>query len=162
MADITDGVNNKANRENGVMFHNKKNAILKEVKPSSVTFTPPTNRKGGSIGLKWEMERSQESSSSSLPSWMGTKNNSHSNIYHSKSHSNIQDLAVDDGRGFVPSEVAKDPNQKEFLTNLSKRIFSNPGTKVIQEELQRRRTEHNNSDDRKRSLSAGRNIGLDY
>ena len=79
----------------------------------------------------------------------------------SKSHSNIQDLAVDDKRGFVPSEVAKDPNQKEFLINLSKRIFSNPDTKIIQQEMQRRRTEEVNNENRKRALSAGRNTGLD-
>ena len=31
---------------------------------------------------------------------------------------------VDDKRGFAPSDVAKDPSKREFLTNLSKRIFS--------------------------------------
>merc|ERR1719414_2297350 len=76
-----------------------------------------------------------------------------------KSHSNIQELTVDDKRGFVPSEVAKDPDQKEFLINLSKRIFSNPDTKVIQEEMQRRRKREINNENRKRALSAGRNTG---
>ena len=31
---------------------------------------------------------------------------------------------VDEKRGFTPSDVAKDPAKREFLTNLSKRIFS--------------------------------------
>jgi hypothetical protein len=122
---------------------------------TNVAFTPPTSRKTGGIGLRWEMQHSQESSTfpASLSSWKGGKKN-----VFSKSHSNIQDLAIDDKRGFIPSEVAKDPNQKEFLINLSKRIFSNPDTKIIQEEMQRRRTEETNSDNRKRSLSAGRNL----
>ena len=33
---------------------------------------------------------------------------------------------VDENRGYTPSEVAKDPAKKEFLTNLSKKIFSPP------------------------------------
>jgi hypothetical protein len=132
---------------------NNRNAVSKQGQPC-VSFTPPTSRKGGGIGLKWEMQHSQESSS--LSSWNGKKS------VFSKSHSNIQDLVIDDERGFVPSEVAKDPTQKEFLTNLSKRIFSNPGTKDIKEELQRRRTEQVNVDNRKRSQSAGRSKGLDY
>ena len=124
-------------------------------KLNSVSFTPPTNRKvGGGIGLKWEMQHCQELSSS-ISSSKGNKN------VFSKSYSNIQDLAIDDGRGFIPSEVAKDPNKQQFLTNLSKRIFSNPETKVIEKELQRRRTEQTNVDNRKRSASAGRNTGLE-
>jgi hypothetical protein len=140
----------KSNLNHGVT---NKNKFEKEAKISA-PFTPPNTRKGGGIGLKWEMQHSQESSSS-LTSWKTRENNL------SKSHSNIQDLVVDDGRGFIPSEVAKDPNQKEFLIDLSKRIFSNPATKVIQEELQRKRTEQLNAANRKRSLSAGRNAGLD-
>ena len=31
---------------------------------------------------------------------------------------------VEEKRGFTPSDVAKDPIKREFLTNLSKRIFS--------------------------------------
>jgi len=149
--DGTDGGRNELDIEKGVM---NRNTASKE-KISSVSFTPPTSRKGGGgggIGLKWEMQHSQESSSS-ISSWKGNKN------VFSKSYSNIQDLAIDDGRGFVPSEVAKDPNKKEFLTNLSKRIFSNPETKVIQKELQRRRKEETNVDNKKRSASAGRSTG---
>lgn len=33
---------------------------------------------------------------------------------------------VDENRGYTPSEVAKDPAKREFLTNLSKKIFSPP------------------------------------
>ena len=47
-----------------------------------------------------------------------------------------KDTSVDVERGFVPSEVKKDERQREFLTDLSKRIFSN----------------------RKRSLSASRSL----
>ena len=139
----------KSHLEHGVT---NKNKVEKETKISA-PFTPPSTRKGGGIGLKWEMQHSQESSS--LTSWR-TKEN-----HFSKSHSNIQDLVVDDERGFIPSEVAKDPSQKEFLIDLSKRIFSNPATKIIQEEIERKRTEQLNAANRKRSLSAGRNAGLD-
>ena len=107
--------------------------------------TPLGSRKGNGIGLKWEMQHSQEISSTSR------KN------YFSKSHSNIQELVVDEARGFIPSEVAKDPSQKEFLTDLSKRIFSNPATKSRQLELRNMEEEKN----RKRSLSAGRYAGLE-
>merc|ERR1712203_435155 len=31
---------------------------------------------------------------------------------------------VEEKRGFIPSDVAKDPMKKEFLINLSKKIFS--------------------------------------
>ena len=153
--DRTDGVNNKYNSKSKEMA--TRNGRINEGK-TNVAFTPPTSRKTGGIGLRWEMQHSQESSTfpASLSSWKGGKKN-----VFSKSHSNIQDLAIDDKRGFIPSEVAKDPNQKEFLINLSKRIFSNPDTKIIQEEMQRRRTEETNSDNRKRSLSAGRKTGLD-
>ena len=48
---------------------------------------------------------------------------------------------VDVRRGFAPSEVKRDAEQRQFLTDLSKRIFSNPTT-------------HQNG--RKRSLSATR------
>lgn len=132
----------KSNLEHDVI---NKNTFVKEANISA-PFTPPNTRKGGGIGLKWEMQHSQESSS--LTSWKTRENNN-----FSKSHSNIQDLVVDDGRGFIPSEVAKDPNQKEFLIDLSKRIFSNPATKIIQEELQQKEA------NRKRSSSAGRNAG---
>ena len=64
---------------------------------------------------------------------------------------------VDEARGFIPSEVAKDPNHKEFLTDLSKRLFSNPATKTRQLGLQHKNEEQN----RKRSLSAGRYAGLE-
>ena len=143
-----DGRKAKSNMDHALT---NKNIFPKEGKMSA-PFTPPTSRKGGGIGLRWEMQHSQESSSMS---WEKGKTN------FSKSHSNIQDLVVDDGRGFVPSEVAKDPTQKEFLINLSKRIFSNPSTKLLQEELEQRRAEQMNAADRKRSLSAGRNAGLD-
>ena len=37
---------------------------------------------------------------------------------------------VDENRGYTPSDVAKDPAKREFLTNLSKKIFSpNDGKK---------------------------------
>jgi len=149
--DRTDGGNIKSNAEKEGTNDNKSTKVEK----CTVSFTPPTPRKKtGGIGLKWESQHSQEMSSSSLSSWKGNKN------ILSKSHSNIQELAIDDGRGFIPSEVAKDPNQKEFLINLSKRIFSNPGTKVIKEEMHRRRTEETNAENRKRSASAGRSAGL--
>ena len=51
------------------------------------------------------------------------------------------DSGVDLNRGFTPSEVMKNSDQRQFLTDLSLRIFSNPVT-------------HNNG--RKRSLSAAR------
>ena len=149
ISDHADGMPNR--------FISNRNDGDKEGKPK-VAFTPPSSRKTGGIGLRWEMQHSQDSSTfpgQSISSWK-------KNVF-SKSHSNIQDLAVDDKRGFVPSEVAKDPDQKEFLINLSKRIFSNPDTKVIQEEMQRRRKrEEINNENRKRALSAGRNAGLDY
>ena len=151
--DQFDGMGNKFNvKTNDIANRNGSN---KEGK-GKVAFTPPTNRKTGGIGLKWEMQHSHDSSTFPSPSISSWKKN-----VFSKSHSNIQDLAVDDKRGFVPSEVAKDPNQKEFLINLSKRIFSNPDTKIIQLEMQRRRTEEVNNENRKRALSAGRNTGLD-
>ena len=150
--DRTDGGNVKSNAVKEETNDNKSAKVGKY----TVSFTPPAARKKtGGIGLKWEMQHSQEMSSLSLSSWKGNKN------ILSKSHSNIQELAVDDGRGFIPSEVAKDPNQKEFLINLSKRIFSNPGTKVIKEEMHRRRKEETNAENRKRSASAGRSAGLD-
>ena len=150
--DRTDGGNIKSNAAKEGTKNNKSTNVEKY----TVSFTPPTPRKKtGGIGLKWESQHSQEVFSSSLSSWKGNKN------ILSKSHSNIQELAIDDGRGFIPSEVAKDPNQKEFLINLSKRIFSNPGTKVIKEEMHRRRTEETNAENRKRSASAGRSAGLD-
>ena len=153
ISDQLDGSNGKFGLKSIDMAN--RNGATKEGNPK-VAFTPPTSRKTGGIGLKWEMQHSHDSStfpSASISSWK-------KNVF-SKSHSNIQDLAVDDKRGFVPSEVAKDPNQKEFLINLSKRIFSNPDTKIIQEEMQRRRKTEINNENRKRALSAGRNIGLD-
>ena len=153
ISDQLDGFNGKFGSKYSDMTN--RNGGTKEGN-SKVAFTPPTSKKTGGIGLKWEMQHSHDSStfpSASISSWK-------KNVF-SKSHSNIQDLAVDDKRGFVPSEVAKDPNQKEFLINLSKRIFSNPDTKVIQEEMQRRRRTEINNENRKRALSAGRNTGLD-
>ena len=92
------------------------NGATKEGNPK-VAFTPPASRKTGGIGLKWEMQHSHDSStfpSASISSWK-------KNVF-SKSHSNIQDLAVDDKRGFIPSEVAKDPNQKELERLQRKKI----------------------------------------
>ena len=143
ISDHSDGMPNR--------FISNGNDGGKEGKPK-VAFTPPSSRKTGGIGLRWEMQHSQDSSTfpgQSISSWK-------KNVF-SKSHSNIQDLAVDDKRGFVPSEVAKDPDQKEFLINLSKRIFSNPATKSRQLELRNMEEEKN----RKRSLSAGRYAGLE-
>ena len=98
ISDQSDGMSNK--------FISNRNGGGNEGKPK-VAFTPPSSRKTGGIGLRWEMQHSQESSTfpgQSISSWK-------KNVF-SKSHSNIQDLAVDDKRGFVPSEVAKDPTKK--------------------------------------------------
>lgn len=42
----------------------------------------------------------------------------------SKSMVSLVQHEVDEKRGFTPSDVAKDPVKREFLTNLSKKIFS--------------------------------------
>ena len=47
------------------------------------------------------------------------------NTYSKSMSSLIQDEPeVEEKRGFIPSDVAKDPMKKEFLINLSKKIFS--------------------------------------
>ena len=53
-----------------------------------------------------------------------TKTSSSLQMTSSRSMINLHKPEVDENRGFTPSEVAKDPAKKEFLINLSKKIFS--------------------------------------
>lgn len=49
----------------------------------------------------------------------------------SKSMVSLVRHEVDENRGYTPSDVAKDPAKREFLTNLSKKIFSPPDNKRL-------------------------------
>lgn len=43
-------------------------------------------------------------------------------------------------RGFAPSDIAKDPDKRDFLTHLSRKIFSNPSNGPEQQLLARKRS----------------------
>lgn len=58
----------------------------------------------------------------------------------SKSMVSLVQHEVDEKRGFTPSDVAKDPVKREFLTNLSKKIFSPTDKKMSRSFRVRRRS----------------------
>jgi hypothetical protein len=95
---------------------NNNNSLVMETSTSlerlPTAKTPQPQRKMVSF---WESK-----TSSNLSSLTTTSSKSMTSL--------IQVPEVDEKRGFTPSDVAKDPAKKEFLTNLSKKIFSPPTT----------------------------------
>jgi len=72
----------------------------------------PIQRSGTSSLLQfWQSQERSSTSKMQLSSW------SSSSTLHQVS-------SVDHQRGFVPSDVTSDPVKREFLTDLSKKIFS--------------------------------------
>ena len=80
--------------------------------------TPQPSKKVVSF---WESKSTSHQQQSSLIT-TNSKSMSSLNIQHE----------VDEKRGYAPSDVAKDPMKREFLTNLSKKIFSPPDGLPIQ------------------------------
>ena len=115
-------------------------------------MAPNSPSKG--IGQRWESSlKEQRDSPEALDKWSGAlqlepRSPSEPRAVAAqvpprdpRCHIGSEGGTVDVRRGFAPSEVKRDAEQRQFLTDLSKRIFSNPTT-------------HQNG--RKRSLSATR------
>ena len=71
---------------------------------------------GGATLLQF-WQRQERQSQTRMTSWASTPRLNASSTSSSSA-------AVETSRGFVPSDVASDPRKKEFLTDLSKKIFS--------------------------------------
>ena len=71
---------------------------------------------GGATLLQF-WQRQERQSQTRMTSWASTPRLNTSSTSSSTA-------AVETSRGFVPSDVASDPRKKEFLTDLSKKIFS--------------------------------------
>ena len=90
--------------------------FLKSKTPQPTTSTTTTKTSQKKVVSFWNeshyAKNEQSKTSSSLQ------------MTSSRSMINLHKPEVDENRGFTPSEVAKDPAKKEFLINLSKKIFS--------------------------------------
>ena len=105
---------NNNNSINNTSSNSKSFMKSKTPQPATTTSTTKTSQK--KVVSFWNeshyIKNEQTKSSSSLQ------------MTSSRSMINLHKPEVDENRGFTPSEVAKDPAKKEFLTNLSKKIFS--------------------------------------
>ena len=89
----------------------------KTPQPTTIATTKSTTASQKKVVSFWEAQTSSIGSVKTSSSLISTCSKSMSSL--------IQDEPeVEEKRGFIPSDVAKDPMKKEFLINLSKKIFS--------------------------------------
>ena len=96
----------------------RKNDIARFWAPQKMDFAPAALPFVKTPQPQRKMVTFWETKSASMTSSMKTTT--------SKSMSSLNQPEVDVNRGYTPSDVAKDPVKREFLTNLSKKIFSPP------------------------------------
>ena len=95
-------------------------AFMKSKTPQPTTKSTIASQK--KVVSFWETQTS--SNSSVLGRNVKTSTSLINTCSKSMSSLNQDQPEIEEKRGFIPSEVAKDPMKKEFLINLSKKIFS--------------------------------------
>ena len=95
-------------------------AFMKSKTPQPTTKSTIASQK--KVVSFWETQTSRNSSV--LGRNVKTSTSLINTCSKSMSSLNQDQPEIEEKRGFIPSEVAKDPMKKEFLINLSKKIFS--------------------------------------